>query len=72
MSSQQGEAAEKTWVAFGPAGAVGSVHKLSDHYTFKLLSDDGYRSNYPSLDVAKQALYAALDPGAEWPEFREH
>lgn len=63
---------DKTWVAFGPAGAVGSVHKIDDKYTFKLLTDDGYRSTYPSLDVAKQALYAALAPGAEWPEFREH
>jgi len=72
MSSAQKNVAEKTWVAFGPAGAVGTVHKFDEHFTFKLLSDDDYRSNYPSLDVAKQALYAALEPGTDWPEFREH
>lgn len=72
MSTPQDAVAEKTWVAFGPAGALGTVHKIGDSYTFKLLSDEDYRSNYPSLDVAKNALYAALDPGTDWPEFREH
>lgn len=72
MSSMKSTVADKTWVAFGPAGAVGSVHKFDDKYTFKLLRDDDFRSTYPSLDVAKQALYAALEPGSEWPEFREH
>lgn len=64
--------AEQTWVAFGPAGAVGSVHRTSEGYTFRLLSDDDYRGTYPSLEVAKSALFAALEPGSEWPEFREH
>ncbi|MEO7147271.1 MAG: methyltransferase [Terrimesophilobacter sp.] len=72
MSTPQDAVAEKTWVAFGPAGALGTVHKIADGYTFKLLSDENYRANYPSLDVAKNALYAALDPGTDWPEFREH
>ncbi|WP_097061484.1 methyltransferase [Salinibacterium xinjiangense] len=62
----------QTWVAFGPAGAVGSVHRIDGGYTFKLMADPGFRAAYPSLDVAKSALYAALLPGAEWPEFREH
>ena len=62
----------QTWVAFGPAGAVGSVHRIEEGYTFKLLADDDFRAAYPSLDVAKSALYAALVPGEEWPEFREH
>jgi hypothetical protein len=64
--------AEQTWVAFGPAGAVGSVHRTSEGYTFRLLSDDDSRGTYPSLEVAKSALFAALEPGSEWPEFREH
>jgi len=61
-----------TWVAFGPAGAVGSVHRVEGGFTFKLLSDDAHRPVYPSLDVAKSALHAALGPGEEWPDFREH
>ena len=62
----------QTWVAFGPAGAVGSVHRIDGGYTFKLLTDPDFRAAYPSLAVAKSALHAALLPGAEWPEFREH
>jgi len=62
----------KTWVASGPAGALGSIHRTGDGYTFKLLGDDGFRGNYPSLEVVKGALYASLDPGSDWPEFREH
>ena len=72
MSTGQNTVAEQTWVAFGPAGAVGSVHRVSGGYTFKLMADDDYRSLYPSLEVAKSALFAALDPGSDWPEFREH
>lgn len=64
---------EKTWVAYGPAGVVGSVHRIDDgSYTFRLLSDENARGEYPSLEVAKSALHASLLPGAEWPEFREH
>ena len=62
----------QTWVAFGPAGAVGSIHRVDDGYTFKLIRDEDFRATYPSLEVAKSALHASLLPGAEWPEFREH
>jgi hypothetical protein len=60
------------WVAMGPAGAVGSVHSVEGGFTFKLMTDDGYRGIYPTLDVAKSALYSSLLPGSEWPEFHEH
>lgn len=62
----------KTWVAFGPAGAVGSVHSVEGGYTYKLLNDTHYRGVFPSLDVAKSGLYSSLLPGSEWPEFKEH
>jgi len=62
----------QTWVAIGPAGALGSVHRTDDGYTFKLLGDDKYRGVYPTLDVVKNALVASLPPGSERPEFREH
>ncbi|MBI5161392.1 MAG: methyltransferase [Micrococcales bacterium] len=60
------------WVAFGPAGAVGSVLRRDDGYVVQMMSDGRYRGVYPSLNVAKQALHAAMGVGAERPEFREH
>ncbi len=64
---------EKTWVAYGPAGVVGTVHRVDDGgYTFRLLSDTNPRGDYPSLDIAKSALHANLAPGTDWPDFREH
>ncbi len=62
----------QAWVAFGPAGALGTIHKIGGEYAMKLLNDDEYRGTYPSLDVAKHALHAALLPGSDFPEFREH
>ena len=60
------------WVAFGPAGALGSIHRVEGGYTFKLLTDDDFRAVYPTLEVAKSALHASLLPGSDWPEFKEH
>jgi hypothetical protein len=64
--------AAHTWVAFGPAGALGSIQAANDGFTFRLMTDVEPRATYPSLTVAKSALYAALAPGSDWPEFREH
>jgi len=60
------------WVAFGPTGAVGSIHRTDEGYRVRLLADDEPRGLYPTLDVAKSALHASLTPGSDWPEFREH
>lgn len=68
----QRELTGQTWVASGPAGAIGSIHRVAGGYTFKLLSDDDFRAVYPSLEAAKGALFASLVPGTDWPEFREH
>jgi len=62
----------QAWVAFGPAGALGSIHKIDGEYSMRLLNDSAYRGTYPSLEVAKHALHAALLPGSDYPEFREH
>ena len=62
----------QNWVAYGPAGAIGSVHRVDDGFTFRLLGDDVPRGLYPSLEVAKKALHSALGPGVDWPDFREH
>ena len=59
------------WVAFGPAGALGSIHRTDDGFTLKLLHGSEERT-YPTLDVAKSALLATLPAGSERPEFREH
>jgi len=72
MMSETTNTIRQTWVAFGPAGAVGAVHRVDDGYTFKLLDDSESRSLYPTLEVAKHALHAALAPGSDWPEFKEH
>ncbi|WP_294179759.1 methyltransferase [uncultured Schumannella sp.] len=60
------------WVAFGQAGAVGSIEHTDDGYTVRFLDDDEPRGTYPTLQVAKSALHAAMTPGSDWPEFREH
>lgn len=63
---------EKTWVAYGPAGVVGALHRVGGEYTFRLLADETQRPLYPTLEIAQSALYASLLPGSDWPEFREH
>jgi hypothetical protein len=63
---------EQRWVAFGPAGAVGSIHRTEDGFEVRLMNDDAPRGSYPTLDVAKSALHASMLPGSDWPEFREH
>jgi len=62
----------RRWVAFGPAGAIGSIHETGEGFVVRLLDADADRGSYPTLDVAKNALHAALPTGAERPEFREH
>ena len=61
-----------TWVAFGPAGALGTIHETEAGFSVRLMRDDAYRATYPSLEVAKSALHASLEPGSDWPEFKEH
>lgn len=60
------------WVAFGPEGVVGSIQRRDDGFVVLMTSDGRYRGVYPTLNVAKQALHAAMGAAADWPEFREH
>ena len=62
----------QTWVAFGPNGAVGSIHRTTDGFTFKVLGDAALRGTFDTLDAVKGALHAALPAGSDWPEYREH
>jgi hypothetical protein len=59
------------WVAFGPAGALGSIHRTDDGFLLKLMGGAEERT-YPSLEVAKSALHATLPTGSDWPDFKEH
>lgn len=61
-----------TWVAFGPAGAVGSIHAMNDGYAFRLTGEEIRRTSYPTLEIAKRAMVSTLPVGSDWPEFREH
>lgn len=68
----QGHRPGHTWIAFGPAGAVGSIHPADGGFGVRMLADSEFRGIYPTLEVAKSALHASQLPGSEWPEFREH
>ena len=61
----------RVWVAFGPVGAVGAIHQIGDGYAYRLMNED-YHGMFSTIEAAKGALHAALKPGSEWPEFREH
>lgn len=68
------QATRQRWVAFGPTGAIGSILRSDTGYTVRLVDDPDVRDRgtFPALDVAKSALHAAMEPGSDWPEFREH
>ncbi len=61
-----------TWVAVGPAGAVGSIHRGEGGFRVELYGRGGAGGTYPSLESAKGAVHAALGPLADRPEFRAH
>ncbi len=62
----------RLWIAYGPAGAVGAIEKTTEGYQVKRAGADAPVGVYPTMEVAKSALYAQLTPGSDWPEFREH
>ncbi|MFP5290007.1 MAG: methyltransferase [Actinomycetes bacterium] len=62
----------QTWVAAGPAGTVGSIHRDGEGFLVRVRMESEARGPYPTLEAAKRALHATLGPGAERPDFREH
>jgi hypothetical protein len=60
------------WVASGPSGVVGTIRKDDDGYTVTMAGAESSAGVYPSMDVAKSALFARMRPGSDWPTFREH
>ncbi|OIH97219.1 hypothetical protein [Curtobacterium sp. MCBA15_001] len=63
----------ETWVAVGPAGAVGSIHREPGGFRVELYGHRASRGGlYPSLETAKGAVHKALGPLASRPEFHAH
>ena len=60
------------WVAYGRSGVVGSIRRDEAGYTVTMAGADAAAGRYPSMDIAKSALYASMTPGSDWPEFKEH
>jgi hypothetical protein len=63
---------QQTWNALGPAGTVGSVYRMGDEFHVRVRGSAAERGPFMTLEAAKRALHAALGPGSERPEFREH
>jgi len=62
----------RLWVAYGSNGAVGAIRTEDHAYTVTMAGADRPLGSYESMDVAKNALFSRLKPGADWPEFHEH
>lgn len=60
------------WVAFGASGVVGTIRRDADGYTVTMAGADVSAGVFPSMAVAKSALYARMRPGSDWPRFEEH
>lgn len=64
--------AQGLWVAYGQAGAVGSIRRDEDGYAVTMAGQDEPMGTYPTLEIAKGALCSHLKPGTPRPEFRRH
>lgn len=60
------------WVAYGTNGVVGSIRHTDEGYSVVMSGADAATGTYPSLDVAKGALYSHMRPGSSWPSYQEH
>lgn len=65
--------ARRLYVAYGHAGAVGTVREVGHgRFAVTMAGADAPIGEYPRLELAKNALVAHLKPGAGRPEFRQH
>jgi len=60
------------WVAYGTTGVAGSIRETPEGFTVTMAGADAAVGTYPSMEVAKSALYAAMPPGSDWPRFEQH
>jgi len=49
-------AIRKTWVAFGPNGAMASIHATDEGYAVRFLDRDAPHGTYETLEIAKRAI----------------
>lgn len=64
--------ARRLWVAYGQTGALGMIEATGDGFAVRMAGADEGFGVFPSMEIAKNALYSQLKPGTDWPEFREH
>lgn len=60
------------WVAYGTSGVTGTIRKTADGYLVTMAGGDAPVGEYPTMEIAKSALYSRMTPGSDWPQFREH
>jgi len=60
------------WVAHGSNGVVGSIRHVEDDYVVVMAGADAETGRYPSLQVAKGALFSHMRAGSDWPRYEEH
>src|SRR4051794_40155918 len=71
-TASMGTTTGQRWGAFGDSGAAGTILHTDEGYAVRLLADQEPPGAYPSREIAKSAMDAAMPPGSNWPEFREH
>jgi hypothetical protein len=62
----------ETWVAVGPAGAVGSIHRSDGGFRIEAFGRHARSGVFPSLESAKRAVHASMGPLADRPDFHAH
>lgn len=60
------------WVAHGTNGVVGSIRHTSDGYVVVMAGADAETGTYPTLEVAKGALFTHMRAGSDRPRYIEH
>ncbi|KAA9110679.1 methyltransferase [Microbacterium rhizomatis] len=60
------------WVAYGQAGVTGTIRRSENGYLVTMARADESAGVYPTMEIAKNALYSRMTPGSDWPQFRQH
>jgi hypothetical protein len=48
------------------------IRGSEDGYSVTMAGADEAVGTYPTMDVAKAALHAAMPAGSDWPRFEQH
>jgi hypothetical protein len=60
------------WVAYGATGVAGSIREGDDGFVVTMAGADASVGTYPTMEVAKSALFSAMPAGSDWPRFEQH